>query len=719
MMLNTLFFDTPPVLTPCSKVPDGPLAGNGDIGLALGCPQPGELHLYLGKNDLWNSYSHWETPGMRGFGALAVRCPQAAGGYRAEQSLADAAVTAILSDPEAELSVRSTALRETNLILQEITCRKGKGRVCVDFFLTTRAEEVRSGVEKTGGTIRAFKAYDAPKQEWALRAYSLTKILGRDSLEFTLSEGETALVATAFYTNQDGPGPAARCENLLASLTPDTLTSLEERHRLWWREFWAESGVELPSEPLIERYWYASQYLMACCCGEGKFAPGLFGNWVTTDHPAWGGDYHLNYNYEAPWWGLYSSNHITLTQPYDRPLLDYMPLSQKAAREKLGCRGLYTLVGIGPKGLRTAALTDKEGNDDVNYWGQKSNAAYAAVNMLLRFYATYDGAYARHVAYPYLAETARFWLDYLSWEDGRYVVRDDCIHENQKAALGVFDWCDENTPDDSGQCNPLITLGLLRMLFRGLLDISQYLGLEPAEKPQWTHVLDHLSRFPTMERNGRRVFRYTEEGTDWSGNNSLGIQHIFPAGCVGLGSPPELLETARETFRQMDRWDDYNAFPTYFPAAARLGIPPETILSHLNEQLEAHGYPNGFVFYGGGGIECCSAVPVTVNEMLLQSHEGVLRLFPVWDLRQDAAFRNLRADGAFLVSASLSGGRLGTVEIVSEKGRACRVQPPYPASLQIRQNGHEIPYETRNGVFIFETEPNQTYEMIFERKHDP
>lgn len=335
-----------------------------------------------------------------------------------------------------------------------------------------------------------------------------------------------------------------------------------------------------------------------------------------------------------------------------------MPASQTAAQVKLGCRGLYTLVGIGPKGLRTAALEDEAGNDDANYWGQKSNAAYAAVNMILRWRATLDEAYARKV-YPYLTQCADFWMDYLTVENGRYVDRDDCIIENSKMAVGVFDWAAEDScPDLSGHVNPLLTLGLLRMLF-GALPVM-YPGDARAET--WSHILTHLPDFPTMERKGKTVFRLTEEGLDWNVSNSLETQHIYPVGCVGLNSP--LLEIGRETHRQMGRWEDYNAFPTYFPAAARLGLPAGEILSHLEEQIKKHSYPNGFLFFGGGGIECCSGVPVTVNEMLLQSHEGVLRLFPAWE--GDASFQQLRADGAFLVSASRSGGRVEDVKLFSE-----------------------------------------------------
>lgn len=371
------------------------------------------------------------------------------------------------------------------------------------------------------------KEYDAKGCDWPCRAASITGVLDGKGLGLDLEEGQSAVFATVLYTNQESMDYEKRCEEELAKLNGETLLQLKRVHEEWWRDFWEESSISIPSEPLSERYWYLSHYLMACCCESGKYAPGLFGNWVTTDEPAWCGDYHLNYNYEAPWWGLFSSNHISLSDPYDQPLLDYMPKSEQAARRKLDCSGLYTLVGIGPRGLRTAALETKDGKDDVNYWGQKSNAAYAAINMLMRFYYTYDRDYAVGTAYPYLDKTADFWLDYLKWDGQRYVIQNDSIHENPASARGVFDWADDNVPDHSDDCNPILSLGLLRTLFRGLLDICETFGLETEKREKWRHVLEHLSDFPTMERGGRTVFRLTESGMEWNDGNSLAILSVL------------------------------------------------------------------------------------------------------------------------------------------------------------------------------------------------
>lgn len=358
------------------------------------------------------------------------------------------------------------------------------------------------------------------------------------------------------------------------------------------------------------------------------------------------------------------------------------------------------MVGIGPRGLRTAALETEDGSDDINYWGQKSNASYAALNMLMRFYATYDQDYTLGTAYPYLEKAADFWLDYLEWDGERYVIRNDCIHEDP-------------SPDGKGDMNPILSLGLIRALFQGLIDICDTFCLENWKRVRWSHVLKHISDFPVMKRNGRTVFRLSEEGMAWNEGNSLAIQHVFPAGCIGLGSPEPLLRIAVNTFEEMDRWDDYNAFATYFPAGVRMGISSEKILRHLKEQLLGHGMTNGFIFYGGGGIECCSTVPVTLNEMLMQSHEGVIRLFPVWDLNEAASFRNLRAYGAFLVSAVLEGGVVEQVEIHSEKGRDCTMEFPCPVRAAVEDGAGNETGHFAGVSFAFPTKAGEHYRFRF------
>jgi len=71
----------------------------------------------------------------------------------------------------------------------------------------------------------------------------------------------------------------------------------------------------------------------------------------------------------------------------------------------------------------------------------------------------------------------------------------------------------------------------------------------------------------------------------------------------------------------------------------------------------------------------------------------------------------LRARGAFLVSAKLRKGKVCKVQIVSEKGRPCTGQNPWPGkAVQLVRNGQAA--ETLTGERVtFSTAVNETIEL--------
>ncbi|MDQ1258178.1 MAG: alpha-L-fucosidase 2, partial [Candidatus Hydrogenedentes bacterium] len=628
-------------------------------------------------------------------GGLDVAMDGLAGAsYRIEQRIGPAEAEAVFARSDGRIVMRSWMAATENLLVTEIACEgSAQQPVHISPFVGAAGGEA---VQSDAAIPAVWFKREAPSQDIrraqaavATRVFGATATLdGQGALCFTLKPGERARLVSCILSDLDAADCAAAVTGRVAALRSEDLDALNAAHRQWWRDFWGKSFVEIPDK-VIERQWYAAQYVMASCSRAGKYAPGLYGNWITTDTPGWAGDYHLNYNYQAPWWGVFSSNHVELAEPYDQPLLDYMPRARENARTRLNCRGVLYEVGVGPKGLRTA-----EGQ----FWGQKSNAAYAAVNMVMRFYHTYDLTYARDKAYPFLREVGDFWEDYLKFEDGRYVIYNDAIHEDS---------------EDCKDMNPILSLGLVPMVFRTLIDMSTELGADAERREKWQHIVAHMSEFPIQERGGMTVFRYTEKGRDWCDSNTLGLQHIWPAGAIGLGSDPRLLEIGRNTVTALNRWEDNNGFPTFYTAAARVGYDPKTILDNLRIQCERHTFPNLYMFYGGGGIESCGGTPSAVNEMLLQSHEGILRLFPVWPRELPARFGCLRAVGAFLVSSALENGQVQYLQIESERGRGYVVQNPWPGrSVTARkQDGSEVPMRLDGDCVTFATEAGGVYRV--------
>ncbi|MCY2930627.1 MAG: hypothetical protein NTV86_14240 [Planctomycetota bacterium] len=538
--------------------------------------------------------------------------------------------------------------------------------------------------------------------------------IGKDGVaQFTLEPGRTLRLVACLASNHETPEYTRRATELAAALDEASLETLRTAHRKWWSDFWAQSFVEIGDEQ-IEKYYYGSQYIMASCSRNVNFPPGLYGIWTTTDRPEWNGDYHMNYNHEAAYWGLYSSNHVAISQPYDAPILDYMETGRKNAREILNCRGVYYEVGLGPKGFCTAMFdgwkADAKGGDGHMFWGQKSNAAFTTANMFMRYFHTYDSDYARKV-YPYLLAVGEFWEDYLKLENGRYVDNNDAFHE--AGPWEGADWA--KWLEDK---NNALSMGLVRMVFSGLIKMSEDLNLDAPRRDKWRDILARISDWPTKEVDGKKTFLKAESGR---GSTHVGACSwvmwgtVFPTGVVGHDTRDDLCAIFRREADRLD-WDNSNAFCHIMPGAARAGVRPELILERFRARIAGGGFPNLLIFQGGGGVETCGGMTAGINEMLLQSYEFVIRVFPNWPKDKPARFGSLRAVGAFLVSSEWAGGAVQYVNVLSEKGRPCVVQNPWPGrQVVIRQGldgkGKPIDAQTRGDRVSFPTRAGQVYRL--------
>ncbi|MCX6928713.1 MAG: hypothetical protein NT154_36695 [Verrucomicrobia bacterium] len=826
----TAVFTAPPRAVPTTGMPDGPLLGNGDVGVVLAGPPEAQV-FYIGKNDFWT-----RTPGnakVITVGGVELNMPALQGAtYRQEQDLALAEVRGTFTNNGLEVRTRSWVDANQNLLLTVLHCAGNKpvpvslrlfpgeqavaprqvadngrpanigrelhggGRwyfdgeigdvVITNAVLTGKVTNQRGKAERYDGNTtwhelavpkmdksvsvaawikiaRASKEanYIVSKGEWS-QAYSLglsngqlrwavngtqvqtkqpleagkwhyvvgtfdgqkmcayvdgvlgaslgksggtaagwftrkadelpgqgrevavvAKVVGASGTDFELKPGKSVTLATAILSDLDAKDCESAAKMLVAGLTPSMIAGLTGQHRTWWSNFWARSFIEIPDKE-IEKHWYGALYVMGSCSRAGKVAPGLWGNWLTTDNPNWHGDFHLNYNFQAPFYMVYSANHADLSLPFYQAVWESIP-NGRAMAQRHGWKGVHFPVCIGPWGLHPE---DPDGD-----WGQRSDAAYVALNFIWYWQYMQDQAWLKNTGYPYLREVAEFWEDYLKWEDGRYVIYNDSIHEGSGKDM-----------------NPILTLGLVRTLFKNVIAMSNTLGVDADKRAKWQDILENFSAFPLQERGGKTVFRYTEKGMAWNDGNTLGIQHIFPSGAIGLDSDPKLLEISHNMIDEMHRWADYNGFSSWFTACARIGYDPKVILEKLRTECDKHSFPNLLLYYGGGGIESCGGF-LAINEMLLQSYEDVLRLFPCWPKDQDARFGNLRAVGAFLVSADLQKGVVGGLRIASEKGRDCTVENPWPdQKVHLFRNGKQAE-SVAGSRFTFRTSVGEQIEL--------
>ncbi len=673
---HTGVFNEPPKRVPSVYGVDGPLLGNGDVGVVLS-GEAEEQTFWIGKIDFWSKVQYIPLPP----GALTLSIPALVdASYRQEQDLLKAEVRGRFEKDDIRVSTRSWTPAHKNLLVVEL---HNDGEQSLDVVVDLRTNrsrlkeypvglmplerrrvlEYREGREYptaagTDGDLLWVTRHAEPIDVKGMDAAMATKMVGvnaevdsdeesKSTAAFLLSSGRTVWIVTSIVTNRDvepgDPLEVAKYEALEGDVA--VLEWSNREHRTWWSDFWSASYLEI-TDKKVEAFWYGAQYIMACCNRAGKMAPGLWGNWITTDRSRWNGDYTLNYNFQCSYFGIFAANHPELAIPYYDAVLDFIPRARKMAQEHC-CRGVHYPTHIGPYGLC-----------DPRTYGQRSNAAYCAVIFEDGYYYTLDAETAREKLYPFLIEVANFWEDYLQRDgSGRYVVYRSNAHES------------ENWGKDT---NALQHRGFLRRLFQTLIDVSVDLDVDADRRDKWADIIENFSDYTYVKHNGVTVFSLTENEPHFK-EGGASLNAIYPGAQVDEESDAELVQIALNSVEQADAWEG-NGFCRSFPAAVRMNYPGT--LEKLRQTLDMLMPPNLYV-RGGGGIETCGT-SLAVSEMLLQSHRGYLRFFPVWPRDQPARFGTLRAKNAFLVSAELNEGKVENVEVVSEKGRDCTFLNPWP-----------------------------------------
>ncbi|HEY2899134.1 MAG TPA: hypothetical protein VGL59_01065 [Polyangia bacterium] len=690
----------PPTVIETDQTTDAPLMGNGDLGVAI-FGGIDAMTFNLNKNEFW-SLGEGRVKAME---RLTLAIPGMAGAsYAMTEELGLGEVTGTFPAGGRTIATKSWVQADdttVNRVITQLTLTGGGSQAASVTLaighLNTYASATGAIADVLYRDARAdasdtIGAQPTRRVRVATRVVGATGAVANDTLAFTLTSDVPVWLVTGVMSNLDDPNYQSRVLDSVASLGAADVTALEVAHRSWWDHFYRQSFVEIPDK-VLEKFFYASLYLFGSASRAGEQAPGMWANWVMRD-PAWNGDYGLDYNYEAPYYAAFPTNHVELADSYDQPIIDWLPNAQAEAT-KNGWTGAYYRVHIGPL---------PNGSADTNEWNQKFNNAFAASVMINHYYSTRDPVYAAHI-YETLKQMSIFWQDYLKTDGTRYLVYSDPQQENGA----------------DPQTNGVMSLGFVRLLFQGTIDVSTALAMDADLRAIWQDRLDKLSAFPTFTRSGKTVFRYTEDGLDWYPSNVIGIHPIYPAGQIGLDSDPTLLSTAQNMVDEMARWDDQNGTNTFYPAAARVGHDPVDILTHLDTWVGGNSYPNLHIHTGGGGIENLNTVPSAISEMLLQSFQGKLRVFADWPTSSDARFGNLRAWGGFLVASRLKGGTVQYVRIASEQGQTATLKNPWAGKVaRLYRNGvdagtlsvPELTLPTAKGEVLTLAPDGTTYDQI-------
>ncbi|HTS61721.1 MAG TPA: twin-arginine translocation signal domain-containing protein [Candidatus Acidoferrales bacterium] len=511
----------------------------------------------------------------------------------------------------------------------------------------------------------------------------------------------------ALFTSLDDPAPARRAEREIASLSVQPVSAAREAAAKAWRGFWSHSAVEIDDREL-ERIWYHNQYFLACCLRPGKVAPGLFGNWSSGNiGTAWHGDYHMNYNTQQVFWGVFSSNHVEQHLPYVDLVERLMPVAEWNAREQFGLPGAYFPHSAYPVPSTVNAYP-------VPPWGYEiCETPWTVQSLWWHYLYTLDRDFLKR-AYPALKGAAVFVAAFVTREaDGRYHIVPTVSPEN---------W--GSTVDFRLNRDCIVDLALTEFLFDAAIEASRVLGVDAAERERWSEIRAHLAPYPEIDGpHGRVWLDVPGAPAEWVYNVPATLAPVFPGEQVGLDRRTELLDLARRTARTI-RLEGGNDLVWQPLARARLGmLDLKWFLREVRYCLLPNGVANDrcrqiggryrdetdfdFMMRMGIWTENLS-LPAVLNECMLQSSGGVIRLFPNTQNLGPARFEKLRAVGAFLISAAWDGKRVTAARLYSEKGAEARVVSPWQ-TLRVTAAGRPVAAKKEGGVVRFATAAGAEY----------
>ena len=509
----------------------------------------------------------------------------------------------------------------------------------------------------------------------------------------------------ALFTSLEDPDPAARAAAELDRLAAQPAARLRDRSAQGWAGFWSRSAVELENREL-ECLWYRNQYFLACCLRPGKVAPGLFGNWSSGSiGTAWHGDYHMNYNTQQVFWGVFSSNHAEQHLPYVQLVENLLPMAEWNARVQFNLPGAYFPHSAYP-------VPSQVNPYPVPPWGYEiCETPWTVQSLWWHYLYTLDRGYLARV-YPLLKGACDFLAAYVTkGADGKYHVVPTVSPEN----WGM-------TPDYRLNRDGIADLALSAFVLRAAAEAARLLGRDEEPREHWASIAANLADYPqTAGPYGPVWLDVVDAPAEYVYNVPVTLAPVFPGEQVGLDARPEMLDIARRTARTI-RLEGGNDLVWQPLARARLGILD---LAWFQREVRYCRLPNGvandrvrqvdgryrdetnfdFMMRMGIWTENLS-LPAVVNECLLQSWSGVIRLFPNTANLGPARFANLRAVGAFLVSAAWDGRAVTAAHLFSEKGAEARVVSPWPVAVvtcegrpvEVRREGDILRFATAAGA---------------------
>lgn len=478
--------------------------------------------------------------------------------------------------------------------------------------------------------------------------------------------------AWSIATNRDGADPLVEARHNAESALIKRSGALETSHAEWWKTYWEKSLVSIPNKT-IEREWYLDTYKFGAASRLGAPPITLQGPWTADDGklPPWKGDYHHDLNTELSYWPAYSGNRLEEEQNY----VDWLWDTRAACKE--WTQRFFKMPGM------NVPMTADLNNNQIGGWRQYTHSSTTACWLAHHFYLHYqfsgDETFLRERAYPYLRDCAVF-IEAVTAEKGPDGKRTLPLSSSPEV--------NDNRPEAWFKGITNYDLALMRWLLGATAELASATG-HGDDASHWLDVRSELPDFSLgAEGNLLVAPDYPLPG---SHRHFSHLMAIHPLGLIDGANGPEDARTIQASLSELDAlgtswWTGYSF--SWLASMAARAHDGEKAAHALEIFAERFVLRNSFHANGdqtNSGISNFTYRPFTLEgnfayaaglqEMLIQSHTGVIEIFPAvpaaW---KELSFSTLRARGGWLVSAARSEAGAQRVRIQATKDGIAKVK---------------------------------------------
>jgi alpha-L-fucosidase 2 len=429
----------------------------------------------------------------------------------------------------------------------------------------------------------------------------------------------------------------------------DSLSTLERLQRI--------RNDSLHDNNLAATLFLYGRYLLISCSRPGTNPANLQGLWNSHIEAPWNADYHLNINLQMNYWPA----NVTGLDEMNLPLFSFS--ERVLERGKITARKQYGIE----RGAVIHHTTDLWATPWMRaaraYWGSWIHGGgWLAQHFWEHYRFTGDDAFLRERAYPFLKEIASFYLDWL------------VLDESSGLWVSTPETSPENSYYSSNGSAAAVSYGsamghqIIREVFENYLEATKVLNKEDALYREIEEKLKKLTPGVIIGNNGRILEWPAPFNEPEKGHRHMSHLYALHPGDEITAKEPLAMKAAQNT---IDYRLEHGGAGTGWSRAWMINFNArlqdgKSAQENINKFLSISTADNLFDEHPPFQIDGNFGYTAGVAELLLQSHEGFIRILPAlptfWS---EGMVTGLKARGNIEVDIEWENGRVKKVMLFS------------------------------------------------------